>query len=357
MSERRLQEVRRHLEKSGLDALLVSHLPPVRYLTGFSGSNGLAILTPRGQWFLTDNRYRQQSRSEVVGFSIVVSSDTLLQAARKHGILRGKKRIGFESQYLSVASYESLRKLFPSARFIAKRSIIENIAAVKDESEIEVIKHAAAITDKVFKKVLGVLKPGIRELDVSAEISYWHQRYGADGDAFESIVASGPRGALQHGRASEKTICRGEFVTLDFGCTYKGYNSDMTRTVAVGKPTERAKRIYRTVLEAQMKAIEATQPGVSARSLDRAARSHIRSQGFGKYFTHSLGHGLGIEIHEPLRLSVKSKDIVKEGNVFTIEPGIYIQGFGGVRIEDDVVVRQKGVEFLTDAKRDLIEIS
>ena len=354
MFERRLQEVRRHLEKSGLDALLVSHLPHVRYLTGFSGSNGLTIITPRGQYFLTDNRYRQQSKTEVVGFAIVVSSDTLFQAARKHGILHGKKRIGFESQYLSVASYENLRKLFPSAKFVSKRSVIENIAAVKDESEIEVIKRAAAITDRVFKKVLGILKPGVRELDVSAEISYWHQRYGADGDAFESIVASGPRGALPHGRATEKTICRGELVTLDFGCTYKGYNSDLTRTVAVGKPAERAKRIYKTVLEAQLKAIEATQPGVSARSLDRVARSHIRRKGFGKYFTHSLGHGLGIEIHEPLRLSVKSKDVVKEGNVFTIEPGIYIQGFGGVRIEDDVVVRETGCEVITKSPKELI---
>ena len=354
MFERRLQEVRKHLEISGLDALLVSHLPHVRYLTGFSGSNGLSVITRSKQFFFTDNRYREQSKCEIDGFEIIVTSDTLLKAARKRGMLNGKKTIGFESQYLSVSVFENLKKLFPSASFVSKSSVIENIAAVKEESEIEAIKQSAAITDKVFKKVLLALKPGVRELDIAAEISYWHQRLGAEGDAFESIVASGPRGALPHGRATEKKIRTGEFVTLDFGCKYKGYNSDLTRTVAVGKPTERGKRIYRVVLEAQRKAIEATRPGVPARNLDRVARSHIRQKGFGKYFSHSLGHGLGIEIHEPLRLSVKSKDVVRAGNVFTIEPGIYIHGFGGVRIEDDVVVRDSGCEVITKSPKELI---
>jgi Xaa-Pro aminopeptidase len=354
MFERRLQEVRKHLETSRLDALLVSHLPHVRYLTGFSGSNGLCVITLSKQYFLTDNRYREQSKSEIDEFEIIVTTDTLWKAARKQGILRGKKKIGFESQYLSVATFATLKKEFPSASFVPKSSVIETISAVKDESEIDAIKRAAAITDKVFKKVLLALKPGVRELDIAAEISYWHQRMGADGDAFESIVASGPRGALPHGRASEKKIRMGEFVTLDFGCKYKGYHSDLTRTVVVGKPTGRGRRIYHVVLEAQCKAIEATRPGVPARNLDRVARSHIARSGFGKYFSHSLGHGLGIEIHEPLRLSVKSKDVLRVGNVFTIEPGIYIKGFGGVRIEDDVVVRETGCEVITKSPKELI---
>ncbi len=354
MFDRRLLEVRKQLETSRLDALLVSHLPHVRYLTGFSGSNGLCVLTLSKQFFFTDNRYREQSKNEIDGFEIIVTSDTLLKAARKRGMLNGRKRIGFESQYLSVSAFENLKKLFPTASLVSKCSVIENIAAVKEDSEIEAIKQAAAITDKVFKKVLLALQPGVRELDLAAEISYWHQRFGAEGDAFESIVVSGPRGALPHGRATEKRIRRGEFVTLDFGCRVHGYNSDLTRTVAVGKPTERARKIYRTVLEAQCKAIEATRPGVPARRLDRVARNHIRQEGFGKYFSHSLGHGLGIEIHEPLRLSVKSKDVVRAGNVFTIEPGIYIRGFGGVRIEDDVVVRGSGCEVITKSPKELI---
>jgi Xaa-Pro aminopeptidase len=354
MFERRLQEVRKHLETSRLDALLVSHLPHVRYLTGFSGSNGLCIVTRSKQLFLTDNRYRDQSKTELDGFEIIVTSDTLLKAARKSGSLNGKKTIGFECQYVSVSMYENLKKLFPSASFISKRSVIENIAAVKEEAEIDAIKRAAGITDKVFRKLLPVLKPGIRELDIAAEISYWHQRLGADGDAFESIVASGPRGALPHGRATEKKILKGEFVTLDFGCVCKGYHSDLTRTVAVGKPSVRARRIYQVVLDAQCKAIDAVCAGIPARALDRVARRHIHRKGFGKYFSHSLGHGLGIEIHEPLRLSTKSNDVVRTGNVFTIEPGIYIQGFGGVRIEDDVVVRDSGCEVITKSPKELM---
>ena len=354
MFERRLQEVRKQLETARLDGLLVSHLPHVRYLTGFSGSNGLCVMTLSKQFFFTDSRYHEQSKSEIDGFEIIVTSDTLLKAARKRGMLNGRKKIGFESQYLSVSTFENLKKLFPTASLVSKCSVIENIAAVKEESEIEAIKQAAAITDRVFKKVLLALKPGVRELDIAAEISYWHQRLGADGDAFESVVASGPRGALPHGRATEKKIRRGEFVTLDFGCKYKGYNSDLTRTVAVGMPTEHGRRIYRIVLEAQCKAVEATRPAVPARHLDRVARNHIRQKGFGKYFSHSLGHGLGIEIHEPLRLSVKSKDVLQVGNVFTIEPGIYIRGFGGVRIEDDVVVRDSGCEVITKSPKELM---
>jgi Xaa-Pro aminopeptidase len=354
MFERRLHEIRKLLETSRLDALLVSHLPHVRYLTGFSGSNGLCVVTPRKQYFLTDNRYREQSRDEIDGFEIVVTSDTLFSAARKRGMISGRKRIGFESAHLTVSMLQNLKVLFPAAVFVSKRSVIETIAAVKEESEIEMIKRAASITDKVFSKVLRALRAGVKELDIAAEISYWHLRFGADGDAFESIVASGPRGALPHGRATEKTIRRGEFVTMDFGCTYKGYKSDLTRTVAIGKPSERAKNIYQIVLDAQRKAIDGVRPGIAARRLDRMARSHIRLKGYGKYFSHSLGHGLGIEIHEPLRLSAKSKDVIESGNVFTIEPGIYIKGFGGVRIEDDVVVRDTGCEVITHSPKELM---
>jgi Xaa-Pro aminopeptidase len=354
MFERRLFEVRKLLETTGLDAILVSHLPHVRYLTGFSGSNGLCIITPRRQYFITDNRYREQSRNEINGFEIVVTSETLFKTARKRGMINGRKRIGFESDYVSVSVHENLKTLFPAGVFVSKRSVIETITSVKDESEIELIKQAAKITDKVFSKVLLALKPGVKELDIAAEISYWHLRLGADGDAFESIVASGPRGALPHGRATEKVIRRGEFVTLDFGCSYRGYNSDLTRTVAVGKPPERARKIYQIVLDAQRKAIERVRPGIPARSLDRIARNHIRQKGFGRYFSHSLGHGLGIEIHEQLRLSSKSKDLIKTGNVFTIEPGIYIKGFGGVRIEDDVVVRESGYDVITHSPKELL---
>lgn len=354
MPERRLQEVRRHLESSRLDALLISHMPHVRYLTGFTGSNGLAVISHRRQYFLTDNRYRDQVKAEVSGFRTIVAPAGLFEAVRKHGILRTAKRVGFEAPYVSMALFTNLKTLFPRRTFVPTSSLVERMCAVKDAHEIELMRSAAAMTDRIFLRVLNVIKPGVTEAEVAAEISYWNRRYGSEGDAFEPIVASGPRGALPHARPSKKKIRKGELVTLDLGSRVRGYHSDLTRTIAVGKPSAKAMTVYRVVLEAQLKAIEAAQAGVPARKLDTVARSHIRRQGFGRYFSHSLGHGLGIEVHETLRLSALSKEILEVGNVVTIEPGIYLPGFGGVRIEDDVVIREKGCEVLNQAPKELI---
>lgn len=354
MPERRLQEVRRHLEKARLDALVVSHLPHVRYLSGFSGSNGLCVISRNRQSILTDNRYRDQIRDQVEGFRIHIARASLFEAAQKAGILKGAHRVGFEAQYLAVSTFRNLKKLFPKLSLIPTHSIVEGIAAVKDESEIASIRRAVAITDAVFSRIVKLLKPGVREMDIAAEIGYWHKKLGADGDGFEPIVASGVRGALPHARPTMKKIRKGELVTLDLGCQVDGYHSDLTRTVAVGEPGRRARKIYRTVLEAQCKAIEAARKGVKNRFLDGVARRHIRRAGYGPYFSHSLGHGLGIEIHEALRLSALSSDELKVGNVVTIEPGIYIPGFGGVRIEDDIVIREHDCEVLNNAPKELL---
>ncbi len=354
MVERRLQEVRRHLTASRLDALLVSHIPHVRYLTGFSGSNGLCVITHQKQHFLTDRRYRDQSKAEIDGFELHVTQKGLVEEAGKLRHLKGKSRVGFESAHTSVEAHSKMRNVLAGSKLVPTKSVIENISAVKDESEIQSITRAIRITEKVFQKLLHLLKPGMTEQDVAAEIGYWHRRYGADGDAFEPIVASGARGALPHGRPSAKKIRRGEMVTLDFGCRLGGYHSDLTRTVAVGPPSPRARKIYLLVLEAQCKAIGAARAGFKASALDRIARNVISRQGFGSYFSHSLGHGLGIEIHEQLRLSAQSKESLRAGNVVTIEPGIYIPGFGGVRIEDDIVIRDGGCEVLTVAPKELI---
>lgn len=354
MVERRLQEVRRDLTTLRLDALLVSHIPHVRYLTGFSGSNGLCVITRQKQHFLTDRRYRDQSKAEIEGFEIHVTQIGLIEEVGKRRLLGGKSRIGFESVHTSVEAHSKMRKVFAGSELVPAKSLIENISAVKDDSEIQNIKRAIRITESVFQKLLHLLKPGLTEQDIAAEIGYWHRRYGAEGDAFEPIVASGFRGALPHGRASAKKIKRGEMVTLDLGCCLQGYHSDLTRTVAIGRPSPRAKKIYQVVLDAQCKAIEAARPGIKASALDRVARNVIGRQGFGKYFSHSLGHGLGIEIHEQLRLSAQSKETLRVGNVVTIEPGVYIPGFGGVRIEDDIVVRDDGCEVLTAAPKELI---
>jgi Xaa-Pro aminopeptidase len=253
-----------------------------------------------------------------------------------------------------MADLKSLKKLLPGRHFVPTTKILETVTAVKDVEEIALILYAAQITDKVFKKILTLIRPGIRECDIAAEISYWHRKYGAECDAFDPIVASGERGALPHARASDKIIRRGEMVVLDFGCRYSGYHSDLTRTIAVGQPSAKMKKVYRIVFDAQMKAIDTVHNGVAARSVDAAARKHIRQTGNGRYFIHSLGHGLGIHVHEPMRLSALSTAILQTGNVVTIEPGIYIPGSGGVRIEDDIVVRENGCDVLTTSPKELI---
>lgn len=350
----RVENIRRKLQELRLDALLITHLPNVRYLTGFSGTSGLCIIGKREAYFVTDFRYQEQSRHEVEAYKIFIAKTTLFDAIKEQKLLRRWNRVGIEGNYLPYAEYQKLRKLFPSVRFFPHADVVENFAMVKEKEEIKFIQKAASISDRVFKTILDLIRPGVRELEISAEISYLHKKYGADGDAFETIVASGPRSALPHGVASEKKIRAGELLTLDFGCVYHGYACDMTRTVAVGKPREKAKEIYQIVFDAQQKAIEAAKGGILAKELDAIARGYIESKGYGKYFGHSLGHGLGLQVHEPPRISSQSSYRLQEGNVITIEPGIYLPGFGGVRIEDDVVLLNGSCRVLNTSPKELM---
>ncbi|MFZ1977944.1 MAG: Xaa-Pro peptidase family protein [Bacteroidota bacterium] len=354
MIRTRLNAVRRFMQILRLDAFIVTDLSHVFYLTGFTGSSGLCVITPQKQFFVTDNRYKAQAPLEVHGFQIVIAPLNLFQTIADKRILPLRKRIGFESQVLHVSEFRSLKKLFPSCRFIPTADIIETISAVKDASEIALLRAAVDITDKTFQKILPLIQPGVRESDIAAEISYWHKRYGADADAFDPIVAGGPRGALPHAHASERKIKHGEMLVMDFGCRCKGYHSDMTRTVAVGKPSATMRSVYAVVLEAQQKALDMLKAGAAARTIDMAARDVIQHNGFGKFFIHSLGHGLGLHVHEPLRLSAISKDVLQKGNIVTVEPGIYLPGIGGVRIEDDVVIDRDYGEVLNKSSKELI---
>jgi Xaa-Pro aminopeptidase len=314
----------------------------------------MCIVTTTTQCFLSDGRYRVQAKEEVKGFRTIITQAKLYEAAAERALLPRKGRVGFSSEHLTVAELRHLKNLFPRTQFIPADGLVERLAAVKTEDEISCIRQAVRMTDQVFSEILKILKPGMAELDVAAEIGYLHRTLGAEADAFEPIVASGTRGALPHARASQKKIQKGELVTIDMGCRFQGYHSDLTRTVAVGKPSPRARTIHQIVLDAQRLAIEAAGSGISGRALDAVARTAIAKKGFGRFFSHSLGHGLGLEVHELPRISKLSADRLTAGNVVTIEPGIYIPGFGGVRIEDDVVIRDGTAEVLNHAPKELI---
>jgi len=354
--QRRISALRKEMQRHKIDAFLSSFLPTLQYLCGYHGSNGLLIVTSSTSSFLTDFRYNEIIQTEVTADVKITAQGSLSKAASEKKIFTSLKKIVFEQDHLTVAEFEILKKNLARKKLIPVAGIVEGLRAVKDENEIATLKQAFDISDKVFQKIIGMIKPGMTELEISAEISYLHKKYGAQNDAFDVIVASGERGALPHGTATSKKIGNGEFVTLDFGCVVNGYHSDMTRTICVGKPTADMKKIYRIVLDAQQKACDAVRSGIASKKIDAIARKHIQSRGYGKYFGHSLGHGVGLEIHELPRIAPKSKEKLAIGHVITIEPGIYIPKQFGVRIEDTVVVRERGCEVLTSSPKELIII-
>jgi len=354
MASQRLEDVRRRLSESRLQGFLVTSPPNVYYLTGFSGSSGILFVTRDSQVLITDGRYKNQVRSETSGIRVVVATGSLLSALSLSNTLHKTGRVGFEAATIGYAEQQNLTKLFPRVRWVSTSFVVENNRSRKDGEEVLKIRRAVEITERVFNKILAIIKAGIREIEVAAEISYLHKSFGAESDAFEPIVASGIRGALPHGRASDRKIQRGEMVTIDLGCRYQGYHSDLTRTVAIGKPSSEIRKAYKVVLEAQTMAIEHARSGISARSLDGIARRYIKQKGYAKQFNHSLGHGIGLELHELPRISSRCTERLVENNVITIEPGIYVPGLGGVRIEDDILIRRTDCEVLSTLTRDLI---
>ncbi len=334
----------------------------IRYLCGFSGSNAVLVVTSRDAYLITDGRYTNQAIEEVRNAKVftykngVSLADAFVREMKSNREIKIRGRIGFEMNRLTYEMHQTLTRYFPNCTLVETTGVIEKMVAVKDEQEISAIKKAVAITDEVFNRILPLIKPGVSEMDISAEITYQHKKLGAERDGFEPIVASGIRSALPHGLASNKKINKGEFVTVDMGCIADGYASDLTRTVVVGKATLEQKKIYNIVLRAQQSACEAVRAGMLAKELDKVARDVIVAEGKGDYFTHSLGHGIGMEVHCAPRVSNQSVDKLAIGNVITIEPGIYIPNWGGVRIEDDVVVYKDYGEVLNKAPKELIEL-
>jgi Xaa-Pro aminopeptidase len=354
--------LRRKLSRAGLPGLLVTHLPDVRYLCGFTGSSAALAVTRRGTRMFTDGRYTAQAAEEVKAAQVQIASGSPAVAATQWlAAQAGVAMTGFDPAKTSVAELTRWKSELPSRLrkgfFQAVPApFVEQLRTVKDGDELAVMAEAALKGCELFEHILTVLRPGIAEMEVAAELEYKARKLGAEGMSFESIVASGLRSALPHGRATSTPLPRRGFVTLDFGIIHKGYCSDMTRTVFLGKPRPEERRTYEAVLEAQENAVDAVAAGVSCAEVDEAARSVLRREGLAEAFSHSTGHGVGLEIHEPPRVGAGQKTRLQAGMVITIEPGVYLAGKFGIRIEDMVAVTRNGGQVLTPAPKALIEL-
>ena len=354
----RIKILQQSLATHKFDFLLIAYHPNVRYLCGFTGSAGALLISPRKSVFLTDGRYIAQAKQEVQGARVVIAQKPPLAAAAESlARTSAPATIGIEADHLTVADRARLTRLLPKGfRLKPAPALVEQQRLVKDADEIELLRSAVLLGSSLFDVALKAICPGAREIEVAAEMEYAARRAGADAMSFETIIASGERSALPHGRASEAEIPASGFVVCDFGVILTGYCSDMTRTVYVGRPSEEARRMYDAVKFAQQAAVEAVMPGVSVGEVDNAARKVLQKHGLGRHFTHSTGHGVGLEIHEAPRVAAGQKDLLQPGMVITIEPGAYIPGRWGVRIEDMVVVTETGCEVLTPTSKEFIAI-
>jgi Xaa-Pro aminopeptidase len=361
---RRIGALRRKLTRAEIPGLLVTHLPDVRYLCGFTGSNAALAITRRSARMFTDGRYATQAAEEVQGTRVdveIVTSPAATVAVQWLAVQAGVSSTGFDPNRTTVAELARLKEGLPfklRKAFLKPLpvALVEPLRLVKDEDELAIMREAALMGCRLFDHVLRFIRPGVREVEVAAELEHQARLMGAEGMSFDTIVASGPRSAMPHGHATTQPLPRKGFLTLDFGIIHKGYCSDMTRTVHLGSPTARERNAYQAVLEAQEAGVAEVSSGVSSGDVDEAARSVLRREGLAEAFTHSTGHGVGLEIHENPRIGAKQKTRLQAGMVITIEPGIYLPGEFGVRIEDMVAVTRTGGEILTPAPKALIEL-
>ena len=349
-----IQAIADILRTENATAALITSIHDSRWACGFTGSNALLIVTQENAHLITDGRYKTQSRDEVKNARILIADGALAECAHQHNIVPEDGQIILQADHTSLSQHAKLIKDFGDRDWVPKAMLLSRLVAVKTQEEISKIAAAQKITDEVFGGLVDFIKPGLSEQEVAAEIIYQHLIRGASAMSFDPIVASGPNGALPHARPTSRVLQQGELVVLDFGCFLDGYASDMTRTIALGKPSAEAVAVYQTVLHAQKAAVAAASAGMTTSTLDQVARSVIAEAGYGDYFTHSLGHGVGLQIHEWPRVSWQSDEELTENVVVTIEPGVYIPQQFGVRIEDMVVLKQGGCEVLTQTPKDLL---
>lgn len=347
----RLAKLREVLTERELDAILITQSENRRYLSGFTGSAGVLLISQDQAIIATDFRYYEQVTKQVPNFQLAKVEAKLVDILPEIVAKVGAKKVGFESAHLAFDQHKELAEAAEGFELVLTKDIVEDLRAIKDEDELDRIRKAVALADEAFAHIVDFVHPGVTEREVAWELEAFMRTHGAEKVAFDLIVASGPNGAMPHATASEQKIKAGEPIVMDLGCIVEGYNSDMTRTICLSQPDEKFREVYDLVLSAQLAAEEAIRPGMTAKEADGIAREIIEEAGYGEQFGHGLGHGVGLAVHEKPTLGKISEDVLEPGMVFTIEPGIYIQGWGGVRIEDMVVLGEEGLEVLTRATK------
>lgn len=353
----RIEQLRALFDDAGIDGLLVTGATNRRYMTGFTGTAGMALITRDEALFMTDFRYVEQAKQQAPDYELVRYDDPYATLNERLQRYKGK-RIGFESHHVTVDELERLKEAggeAPPVEWVPIKGLVEQLRGRKSEEELALIEKAVDIADAAFTYILDHMRPGVTEKEIAWKLEVFMREQGADALAFPPIVASGPNGALPHARPTDRPLAAGEFVTLDFGCVWQGYCSDMTRTVFIGEPTDEQRALYELVLKAQLAGVEAVKPGVVAKDVDAAARSVIAEAGYGEYFGHGLGHGIGMDVHEEIpRLSTRGAVVLEPGMVASVEPGVYLPERGGIRIEDLVVVTEGGCRILTKSTKELL---
>lgn len=348
-----LSRLRESFKELDIDGILITNSYNRRYLTNFTGTAGVVIVSLTDARFITDFRYVEQANKELKGFDIIQHKGPIHDEVAKVTSEMGIKKLGFEQNHMTFGLYSLYEKKI-NAKLVPVSNVVEKLRMVKTTGELKILKEATEIADAAFNHITTFIKAGKTELEVMNELEFFMRKNGASSSSFDIIVASGYRSALPHGVASEKVIEKGELVTLDFGAYYKGYCSDITRTVAVGEISDELRKMYNVVLEAQLRGMKGIKPGLTGKDADALTRDYITEQGYGEFFGHSTGHGIGLEVHEGPGLSSKSDVVLEPGMVVTVEPGVYIEGLGGVRIEDDTVITQNGNESLSHSPKELI---
>lgn len=356
MYKDRLIGLREYLREQELDGVVVSKLENLHYFSGFTGDDSMLVIGMNTAQLVTDFRYVEQAAREAPDFKVKKQEKGLLKRVVEVINEDGLSRVGFEGGSLCYDWHRKIAGQLHDVDFTHSVSL-DSLRQVKSQEELACIRRAMEIGDEAFEYILTYIRPGISELDVAAALENCMRQKGSQRPSFDTIVASGKRGSLPHGTATEKLINVGEFVTMDYGAVYKGYHSDMTRTVCMGRADEKQRHVYSTVLKAQELGVSLVQSGASGKEVDRLVRQQIAEAGYGRYFGHGLGHSVGLEIHEEPRLSPSSTcEALAENMLVTVEPGIYIPDWGGVRIEDTVVVKEGGCEILTHSPKELIEL-